>query len=100
MSNGKDNWRLAYHLMPPDGWLNDPNGLTFYNGRYHLFYQHNPFSVNGGNQTWGHATSRDLVHWVEEGDVLYPDRLGTIYSGSGAVDFRNTTGFQTDPDAG
>lgn len=93
-----EKYRPRLHFSPRYGWMNDPNGLTFYNGRYHLFYQHNPFSVNGGNQTWGHATSRDLVHWVEEGDVLYPDRLGTIYSGSGAVDFRNTTGFQTDPD--
>lgn len=92
-----EKYRPQFHFSPRFGWTNDPNGLVFYNGRYHLFYQHNPFSVNWGNMTWGHATSVDLMTWTEEGDELYPDKFGTIFSGSGAVDYKNTTGFQTDP---
>ena len=92
-----EKYRPQFHFSPRFGWTNDPNGLVFYNGRYHLFFQHNPFGVQWGNMTWGHATSVDLMTWVEEGDELYPDSLGTIFSGSGAVDVNNTTGFQTEP---
>ncbi len=92
-----EKYRPQFHFSPRFGWTNDPNGLVFYNGRYHLFFQHNPFGVHWGNMTWGHATSDDLMTWVEEGDELYPDPLGTIFSGSAAVDVNNTTGFQTDP---
>lgn len=92
-----EKYRPQFHFSPRVGWTNDPNGLVFYDGLYHLFFQHNPMSVNWGNMTWGHATSPDLLHWTEVADAIYPDELGTIFSGSGAVDVDNTTGFQKDP---
>lgn len=84
-----DRFRCHFHLMPPTGWLNDPNGLCQYQGRYHAFFQYSPFNVQGGVKMWGHCTSKDLLHWNYEGVALYPDQpfdCHGVYSGSAYVD--------------
>ena len=107
-SNYDEPYRDQYHFSQNTNWSNDPNGLVYYDGEWHLFFQYNPFSNRHGNLSWGHAVSTDLVHWEELDVALYPDNdtfgntnvgnenLGAIFSGSCVVDYNNTTGFFDD----
>ena len=84
------------HFTADTGWINDPNGLIYQDGVYHLFYQHNPFDTRWENMCWGHAVSRDLLHWERKETAIYPDEDGTIYSGSGIVNEKGLLGLEND----
>ncbi len=88
-----EKYRPQYHFSPDSAWMNDPNGMVYYAGEYHLFYQYYPDSTVWGPMYWGHAISTDLVHWEHMPIALYPDSLGYIFSGSAVVDWKNTSGF-------
>lgn len=95
--NGYDEkHRPQLHFSPPSGWMNDPNGMVFYEGEYHLFYQYYPDSTVWGPMHWAHAVSKDMVRWEHLPIALYPDSLGYIFSGSAVVDWNNTSGFGKD----
>ncbi len=88
-----EKFRPQFHFSPPEKWMNDPNGLVYHQGVYHLFYQNYPDDIVWGPMHWGHAVSKDLVHWEHKPIALYPDKHGLIFSGSAVVDSENTSGF-------
>jgi fructan beta-fructosidase len=95
MKSDKNCYPLV-HFAPSYGWMNDPNGLVYHDGVYELYYQHNPEGTEWNRMTWGHARSRDLLHWKECGDVLYPDKNGTMFSGCAVLNERGLLGFPKD----
>jgi fructan beta-fructosidase len=88
-----EQYRPQIHFTPAENWMNDPNGMVYYDGEYHLFYQYNPFGVQWGHMSWGHAVSRDLVHWEQLPVALAEENGVMIFSGSAVVDWHNTSGF-------
>lgn len=92
-SSNRETYRPVYHHTPVYGWMNDPNGMFYKDGVFHLYFQYNPYGSMWGNMTWGHSTSTDLTHWTYEGTAIVPDAWGAIFSGSCVVDKDNTAGF-------
>lgn len=92
-ASNRETYRPVYHHTPVYGWMNDPNGMFYKDGVYHLYFQYNPYGSMWANMTWGHSTSTDLAHWTYEGTAIVPDAWGAIFSGSCVVDKDNTAGF-------
>lgn len=92
-ASNTDKYRPVYHFTPPYGWMNDPNGLFYLDGVYHVYYQYNPYANIWGNMHWGHATTKDFVHWEHQPVAVFPDELGHAFSGSIIVDKENDAGF-------
>ena len=95
-TNTETKWRPAYHHTPLYGWMNDPNGMFYKDGVWHLYYQKNPYGSKWQNMTWGHSTSTDLINWEHQPDAIRPDGLGAIFSGSSVIDHNNTAGYGED----
>ncbi|HEY3373217.1 MAG TPA: glycoside hydrolase family 32 protein [Prolixibacteraceae bacterium] len=95
VNNYREQYRPQFHFSPEAHWMNDPNGMVYYEGEYHLFYQYYPDSTIWGPMHWGHAISKDLVHWQHMPVAIYPDTLGWIFSGSAVADLKNTSGLGT-----
>ena len=95
-TKNREKFRPIYHHTPAYGWMNDPNGMFYKDGVWHLYYQYNPYGSQWENMTWAHSTSTDLMHWEYQGEVIQPDALGTIFSGNSVVDKENTAGFGKD----
>ena len=89
----REKYRPVYHHTPAWGWMNDPNGMFYKDGVWHLYFQYNPYGSQWENMTWGHSTSTDLIHWTFQGASIEADAWGTIFSGSAVVDHNNTAGF-------
>lgn len=95
-ANREKSYRPAFHHTPLYGWMNDPNGMFYKDGVWHLYYQYNPYGSKWQNMTWAHSTSTDLIHWKHEPIAIRPNGLGTVFSGSCAIDHNNTTGYGKD----
>ena len=95
-TKNREKFRPIYHHTPAYGWMNDPNGMFYKDGVWHLYYQYNPYGSQWENMTWAHSTSTDLMHWKNQGEAILPDALGTIFSGNSVVDKENTAGFGKD----
>ena len=93
VSQRTEQFRPQIHFTPERNWMNDPNGMVYVDGTYHLFYQYNPQGNDWGNMSWGHATSTDMLHWKEQAVAMTRDELGDIFSGSAVIDKNNTSGF-------